>query len=285
MWKFERTMDMLSSKKGHSPYIFVFLALIIGYIIVGAVIQQPKVGVIRIDTSIMGSSTARDIVEMLRYAEERDDIRAVILEINSPGGEVTAVEDVYMSVLKLRQKKPVVASIGQIGASGAYYIAAGANTIFSKSSSFVGSIGVRSQLPTPEELDENTITTGPFKRTGFSRREYVYGIKQSQEVFLQVILLERGGKLNIEKEELAKAAIYTGLKAYELGLVDTIGSHRDAIEEAANLAGIANYGIVDINNETGTTFRDTSFTFVNESSFAQTNTAPVNYYIYMEFEK
>jgi protease-4 len=269
----------------YSSFILILSALVSGYLLAGAVIQQPKVGVIQINTAIMSMSTSNKIVDMLKYAEERDDIKAVVLEINSPGGEVTAIEEVYLNVLELRKKKPVVASIDQIGASGSYYIASASNQIFSKPASFVGGIGVVSRLPDAEELDEDTISTGPFKRTAFSRRDHTYNIKQVQETFLHAVYLQRGDRLKISEEELAKAAIYTGLEGHQLGLVDTIGSTTDAIEKAADLAGVANYDTVDINEELGVFFFSFFSTYVNESSIAPTNTVPVNYYLYMEFEE
>jgi|Deesub1362A_J573_1020465.scaffolds.fasta_scaffold00151_58 protease-4 len=285
MGKLDKIKEAYSEHRRSLSYIFIILIIVSGYFIAGKIIEQPKVGIIRIDTSIMSMDTASKIAEMMRYARDRDDIKAVVLEINSPGGEVTATEEVYLNVLELRKVKPVVASIDQIGASGAYYIASASNLIYSKPASFVGSIGVISRLPKPEKLDEETISTGPFKRTGFSRRDHIYNIKLAQETFLHAVMLQRGSKLNITKEELAKGAIYMGLEAYRLGLVDNIGSTSDAIAKAAELAGIARYGIVDINEELGINFFLFFSTYVNESYFAITNTVPVNYYLYMEFEE
>jgi protease-4 len=283
MEKLAQITERIAKLRQYSRLILILLTLVFAYFLAGAVIHQPEVGVIKINTPIMSMSTANKIVEMLEYAEARDDIKAVVVEINSPGGEVTAVEEIYLTMVKLRNQKPVVVSIDQIGASGAYYIASASNLIFSKPASFVGGIGVVSRLPKAERLDEDIISTGPFKRTGFSRRDHTYNVKQVQEVFLNAVLLQRGDKLNITKEELAKAAIYTGVEGYRLGLVDGIGSTADAIRKAAELAGIAHYDVIDINKELKIYFFSFS-TYVNESAFAPTNTAPVNYYLYMEFK-
>lgn len=267
-------------------YFAAVLALVLATLVAWYIIPQPKVGVIRITTPIMGMSTASDIVKMLSYAEESEDIRAVVLEINSPGGSATASEEIYMSVVKLRENKPVVSSIGQVGASGAYYIASGSNLIYAKPTSFVGSIGVMSRLPEREKLDRDTVTTGPFKRTGFSRRDQMYNVKLAQEAFLNAVLTQRGEKIELSREELARATIYIGVEGYENGLVDEIGSTSDAVERAASLAGVSNYKVVEISkllNITPSIFG--SPTYVNRSQLARTNTVPVNYYLYMEMEQ
>jgi protease-4 len=267
-------------------YIFlVIAALVLGYLIFNAFVAQPKVGIIKISGAIMDKSTVDDIVSMLRYAEDTDEIKAVVLEINSPGGEVTACEELYMGVLGLRKEKPVVASINQIGASGAYYVAIASNFIYVKPSSSIGSIGVLSRLPRPEILDEEIITTGPFKRTGSPRKDYAYEIQMVEETFLNAVMLQRGDKLKISKEELSKAEVYSGIEGLRLGLVDAIGSNSDAIEKAAEYAGIANYELIDINKELNIT-QSSTVMFVNESALkAPTNTQPINYYLYVELEK
>lgn len=249
------------------------------------IIPQPKVGIIRITGPILGMDTAERVGEMIMYAEEREDIRAVVLEINSPGGSAAASEEIYLDVLRLKEKKPVVASIGGLGASGAYYIASGTNRIYAKPASFVGSIGVVSTLPEHEEMDRNTITTGPFKRTGYSRREHMYNIEQVQESFLNAVMNQRGERLNLSKKELAQAIIYTGIESYRKGLIDDIGSTADAVEKAAHIARISNYGVVDINNATGQGSlldSNSSPTYINESQLPKSNTVPVNYYLYLE---
>jgi protease-4 len=283
--KFDRVKDAIAGLSRFHTHILIVFALIFGYFLASVVVEQPKVGVIEIRTSIMGKGVADDIVEMLRYAKDTKEIKAVVLEINSPGGEVTATEEIYMNILELRKEKPVVASINQLGASGAYYIAAASNLIYAKPTSFVGSIGVVTSLPRHEIPEEDRITTGPFKRTGSSRRDWTYKVQMAQETFLNAILLQRKDKLKISKEDLARAEIYTGIEGLELGLIDEIGSNSDAIEGAARLAGISNYGLVDINQELGIFPFEIYFTYLNESSLAPTNTVPINYYLYLELEE
>jgi len=277
-------LDLLNALK--NIYVLSALALVFGYFISSALVTQPQVGIIKISGAITTKGTADDVVRMLRYARNTSEIKAVVLEINSPGGEVTVTEEIYLNILDLRKEKPVVASINQIGASGAYYISVASNYIIAKPSSSIGSIGVVSSLPSPVKLDEDEIITGPFKQTGSSRKDYTYDVQLAQETFLNAVLLQRGKRLQITKEELARAEIYSGIEGKRLGLIDEIGSNTDAIEKAADLARIANYQEVDINENLGIQSFFIHITYVNESILeTPSNTVPVNYYLYLEMVK
>jgi protease-4 len=271
-----------------SLVFYLLLGVVLGYYISGIVVPQPVVGVVRITGVIQDESgfgritTADEVITMLRYAAESRRIKAVVLDINSPGGLASASEEIYMDVLRLRQRKPVVASIGSIGASGAYYIAVAADYIYASPTSIVGSIGVVTTLPSPARIDERTLTSGPFKETGGTRREWVYQSQLVAKAFQQAVLKQRGEKLKISKEELQSARIYIGTLGVEKGLIDEIGSISDAVDKAAEMARIKNYEILDINEELNLTRTAFPF-FVNRSEVMQeTNTAPVNYFIYLE---
>jgi len=277
-------LDLLNALK--NIYVLSALALVFGYFISSALVTQPQVGIIKISGAITTKGTADDVVRMLRYARNTSEIKAVVLEVNSPGGEVTVTEEIYLNILDLRKEKPVVASINQIGASGAYYISVASNYIIAKPSSSIGSIGVVSSLPSPVKLDEDEIITGPFKQTGSSRKDYTYDVQLAQETFLNAVLLQRGKRLQITKEELARAEIYSGIEGKRLGLIDEIGSNTDAIEKAADLARIANYQEVDINENLEIQSFFIHITYVNESILeTPSNTVPVNYYLYLEMVK
>ena len=152
-----------------------------------------------------------------------------------------------MYTLHLRQTKPVVASINQMGASGAYYLALGANYIYAKPSSFVGSIGVLSDAPEPPQLDEDVISTGPFKGTSSPREVYARQLELLKEGFVSQVLSQRGERLKVGKEVLATGEIFVGLESLRMGLIDDIGSRAQAIEKAAQLAGLRSYELVDVN--------------------------------------
>ncbi len=278
-------MGILEKTKelGTSPVFLVLVGMLVGYIFFTTIITTPKVGVIEINGAIMEKATADRINDMLRYAREERDIKTVVLEINSPGGEASVSEEIYLNVLKLRSKKPVVASINQIGASGAYYISVAADHIISKPGSTVGSVGVRSSLPRPERLDEDTITTGPFKNMGSSREGYARQGEKIKKSFVRAVMTQRGDRLKMSKSELSQAEIFVGMDALKLGLIDEIGSNEDAYDKAAELAGIRNYRVVNINDELGISLIMQSVFMVNESVLTETNTVPVHYFIYRNF--
>ena len=141
---------------------FVLLGLGLGVLISIPVIPKPNIATITISGAIFDQAYTDDILDMLRYARNNSDIKAVVLRIDSPGGGVSAIEQIYLDVLRLRQQKPVVTSIGTVAASGGYYVAVASNFIYAQPTSQLGSIGAWSSLPAPEELDEDIITTGPF---------------------------------------------------------------------------------------------------------------------------
>ena len=273
--------DNFLSRLGDS-YIFLFiLSVIAAVLIFDFFITVPNVGIVTIDGPIMDESTKDAIIMMLRYARYDDSIKAVILEINCPGGEVTKIEEIYLEVLRLRSEKPVVASIDEIGVSGGYYIAAASNSIFAKPSSQVGNIGVISVLPEKVALDEDHIATGPYKTTGASRKYYAGQVEMMKECFLMAVLSQRNDSLKIDKENLSKAEIYVGIEGLTYGLIDEIGSKSDAIEQAASYAGIANYGLVNINKEMAVRLNGNP-SFAHLGANQSTNTVPINYYLCIE---
>lgn len=229
---------------------YLFLALVgLALGLFGAFqwLPQPKVGIIKLTGDITGKSDSDRVGDMVRYARDQADIRAVVLEIDTPGGDVTATTEMYLNLLELRKEKPVVASIEGMGASGGYFVALASNFIYAKPSSLVGSIGVVSSLP-PRYilLDEDSMATGPFKGPGYGREEFVRKLDLLKEAFLDTVLTHRKALLKASRQELSSGEVYLGFEGQRLGLIDGLGSNHDAIEKAASLAGIANYTLVDI---------------------------------------
>lgn len=267
---------------GSIPF-FVVVGLILGALISIPVIHKPDIGVITISGPIVEQSYADDVLEMLRYAGSDNNLRGVVLRIDSPGGEASVVEQIYLDVLRLKTQKPVVASIGTKGASGGYYIAVASNFIYAEPSAQLGSVGAWSSLPTPEKLGEDIVTTGPFKSTGGSRRKAIADLETLKKVFVSAVVSQRGDRLRLSPEELSRAEIYSGVEGLKYGLIDDIGTSSDAIGKAAKLAGIRNYNLIDINKEIG---------FINSIRISlsvkelksQTSLIPVYYYLYFEPE-
>jgi len=220
------------------------LVLAIGILVSVVLIPTPQIAVIRIEGDIWGGYTAY-VRQAMEEAGSDPAVRAVVLEIASPGGEVTASEDMYFEVLRLREQKPVVAAINEIAASGAYYIASAAEQIYAKPGSTVGNIGVISFLPEPDLVDEWLMTTGPFKLSGGSQAEAIRQLEMLKDTFLAAILAQRESRLQVGPEVLSRGEVYLGLQAQQMGLVDGVGSKGDAISAAARLARLRNYRVVD----------------------------------------
>lgn len=222
----------------------LLLALACGMLLSLTLIPTPQIAVIRLEGEIWGGYTAY-VRQALEEAANDPAVRGVVLDIASPGGEVTASEELYYAILSLRESKPVIASVEELAASGAYYAASAADQIYAKPSSAVGNIGVISFLSEPDIMDERLITTGPFKLSGGPQVEYIRQMELLKETFLAAILAQRADRLTVGPEVLSRGEVYPGLQALQLGLIDEIGSHGDAIAAAADMARLRNYEVVD----------------------------------------
>jgi protease-4 len=216
-----------------------------------AIVPTPKIAVLNLDTQV--TTLLSEVMErQVDYALNTRDIKGVVLAINSPGGGASAGHDIYFQIRKLREEKPVVASV-DIGAfSAAYQIAVAANEIYAKPASFVGNVGVIMGQPSPETLSEKFITTGPFKTTGGSATN----VLRKQDLlfmdFRDSVVAERQAapnELKMSPDELATGEIWVGIEAMEYGLIDGIGSKLDAADAVARMAGLKNYQIVSLRDE------------------------------------
>ncbi len=261
--------------------VLALLGLLLGTVISAPLIPRPGIGLITISGTIFAQSYADDLSEMLNYARDESRIKAVVLKIDSPGGAVGVIEQVYLDLIRLGQRKPVVASIGAVAASGGYYLAVASNSIYAEPTSLVGSIGVISGLPGPEDLDEDTLTSGPFKATGSSRRKHFGTLETVRQQFVATVMSHRGERLKLSETELSRAEIYTGVEGLSHGLIDDIGTSTVALEKAARLAGARNYDVIDINDELGIT-EPFLFFFSIEDLKSRTGVVPGYYYLYFE---
>jgi len=195
---------------------------------------------------------ADKIVSQLRKISKIPNIKAVVLRINSPGGSIAAVQEIYEEVIRLREKgKKVVVSMGDVGASGAYYVACAADRIVANPGTITGSIGVVMSLGNMEELFRKigikieVIKRGIHKDIGSPARELTSEEKKllqgliddAYDQFLRVVI-ERRNLEKKEAEKIAQGQIFTGQQAKGLGLVDEIGNFQDAVSLAGKLAGI-----------------------------------------------
>ena len=226
---------------------------------------KPKIGIIDIPFTVITDDSAFVIGALMDFTRRDDSIKAVVIRLTSPGGGAPSSEHLFFETRSLNQKKPVVIVMNDVVASGGYMMSLGANYTFAKPASFVGSIGViLSPLPplVPSPPDERIVSTGPFKLTSGSRRDFVAMTDQLKQSFGRLVRTQRGDRLDISQEELLSGRIYSGIEGVRLGLVDDIGGDSDAIEKAASLAGISNYELVDVNTEVSRIFNEKLFRIV-----------------------
>ncbi len=231
--------------------IIIAVAVVAGYYLATALIPTPKIGVISLQTQV-NDFVAELMAREVAYAREADDIKGVVVVINSPGGGASAGHDIYYQMRQLREAKPVVASMDTLAASAAYQIGVGANEIYAKPASIIGNVGVIMGQPSPETLSERFITTGPFKTTGGSARSWLQMLDLLHADFRDSVVAERANApnpLKLTPAEVATGEIWVGVEAKEFGLIDELGSRLDAIERAAELANLKNYEVVDVRDE------------------------------------
>ena len=215
-----------------------------------------KVAVVEVEGVIgVGTDRGLDTESIIRtLGEYRDDpaVRAVVLRIDSPGGVVAPTQEIFTAVRRLREaKKPVVASLGSVAASGGYYVAVAADRIFASPGTLTGSIGVVMQLANVEGLLKKVgveyvvVKAGAYKDVGNFARAMTpeeRRILQSllDDVYDQFISAVAEGR-GLEPQAVrafAEGRIYSGRQAQGLKMVDDLGGLEDAIEAAAKMAGL-----------------------------------------------
>ena len=210
-----------------------------------------NIGVIDVDGVILSAETP---VDQLRKFADDDSVKAIILHINSPGGGAAASQEIYEEVRRIRteKKKPIVSSIESVGASGAYYIAAGSSKIYANRASIVGSIGVIMEYTNYEDLlkwaklKNVTIKAGELKDAGSPAREmtpkeqaYLQGLVDNMHVqFIDDVAAGRSQTV-AQIQPLATGQVWTGQQALPLHLIDSVGSFRDALLATAKQVGIS----------------------------------------------
>jgi protease-4 len=235
--------------------LLILLAVGVGWLLAVLWIPAPQVGVIHFPYAIW-PETAEWLEAQLRYAEEDPSIRAIVIEVDSPGGEASTSERLYFEVLRLRKNKPVLVKVNTMAASGAYYLAAAADEILATPSSDVGNIGVISMLPEPSFVVEDYLFTGPFKAFGSPRDSYMRQMEVLKESFLESVWAQRGHIFEekaVDRTTLSRGEVYVGTLSLQMGLIDALGSRQDAVDRAAELANLRHFSVVDITEVMSTT--------------------------------
>ncbi|KAF1085993.1 putative signal peptide peptidase SppA [Sporotomaculum syntrophicum] len=207
-----------------------------------------------VDSSSLFSTVAgsEGIMKQLRRAAQDPSVKAVVLRLNTPGGSVAGAQEIALEVDRLRQEgKKVVASMGDVAASGGYWIACRCDKIVANPGTMTGSIGVIMETQNLQGLydklgiDPVVFKSGPHKDMGstsrvVSEQEQQIFQRMVDDIYLQFVdtVAEGRGMTEARVREVADGRIFTGSQALENGLVDDLGNYYDAIELAAGLAGI-----------------------------------------------
>jgi len=215
----------------------------------GIPITSKRVAIIEINGAII---SPMPIVQRLERYIKDENIPAIILRLNTPGGGISATQEIYETVIKARSAgKKIVASMGSVAASGGYYIAAACDTIIATPGSITGSIGVIANFTEFSDLFEkigitfNVRKSGKYKDVGsFSRK-----MTEEEKTLIDNVIMDtyeqfidavsEGRNLNPDYvRQYADGRVFTGRQAKEIGFVDVLGTYHDAIDIAGEMAGL-----------------------------------------------
>jgi protease-4 len=214
----------------------------------GLRLSEPKIAVIPIEGVL---ADARNVLEQIDRYSDRDDVKAFVFRIDSPGGTVVAAQELYAAIRKLKGRKITLSSLGNVAASGGYYVASATDEILANPGTITGSIGVLSQYANFEDLlkkiglRSTVLKSGRFKDVGSPLRqmtaeeaEYLQGLLDNiHKQFIRDVAQGRDKPIE-QIEALSDGRVFTGEQARENGLVDRLGTFQDALDRAAELAGI-----------------------------------------------
>lgn len=231
------------------------------------------VGVIEINgvlggeaASLLATSAADSnrIMKAIRTAAKRPDIKAVVIRINSPGGTAVAAQEIGIELDKLQKTgKPVVTSMGDVCASGGYWIACSSDYVVANGTTITGSIGAIMETSNLQGLydklgiRQEVFKSGEHKDIGSSAREITPEereilqavVSDSYAQFLKQVKQGRKGKINpVELEDIADGRVFTGETALQMGLVDSLGNYYDAVKQAEEMAGITEESRIEVLN-------------------------------------
>ena len=221
------------------------------YYAYGEIVDSKTEGIVDDKHSIVAQTVCRDLEKLMND----DDVKAVVLRVNSPGGSAYASEQIWRSVTNLKAKKPVVVSMGGYAASGGYYISCNANYIITEPTTLTGSIGIFGMFPDVSQLltqklgvKFSEVKTNKHSAFGAMSRPF-----NAEETALLEQYIDRGYKLFRQRvadgrklsvdqvEEIAQGRVWLGNDALPIKLVDAVGSLDDAVKKAAELAKLKEY--------------------------------------------
>jgi len=207
-----------------------------------------NIGVVEV-FGVIDEPLGRRVIKYLDRWADNNSIKAIVVHVNSPGGGVAISQEIYDAIKRAGADKPIICSFASVAASGGYYIACASDRIVANPGTLTGSIGVIMQFYTFEALmnkvgvSTETIKSGELKDVGAMDRP----MTQKEELMLKSVVMDSYEQFveavsegrHLDKEDvypLADGSIYTGLQAYNLGLVDELGGLKEAIDLAAEMA-------------------------------------------------
>lgn len=246
----KRPFLMASLTVGGIFLFFLLVVLTAGFFQTGSVGVPvgAKIGVLEIEGTIYES---RQLLEQIKEFSDHGSIKAVVLRVNSPGGAVGPSQEIYAELKSLAEVKPLVVSMGSVAASGGYYLAIAGERLFANPGTITGSIGVIMSFPNYQELmgkvgvETKVIKSGRFKDIGSSTRTFTTAdrellqelIDDVHQQFVEAVSKER--EIPVERlQPFVDGRIFTGRQAKKAGLIDELGTFTDAVDYAAELAGI-----------------------------------------------
>ena len=225
------------------------------YYAYGEIVQSQGTGLgISQEHQIVGEKMIKDLQDL----REDDDVKAVVIRVNSPGGSAFASEQIWREVCLLKEKKPVVVSMGGMAASGGYYISCAANRIFAEPTTLTGSIGIFGMIPDMSELMTekiglkfDVVKTNEMSDIGTMARPFNEAesaqmqkmINRGYDLFTKRVADGRGMAQDSVKL-IAEGRVWTGEQGLNIGLVDELGNLDDAVAHAAELAKVEKYRAV-----------------------------------------
>jgi protease-4 len=222
---------------------------------IAIIYAQGEIGSGEGDLNVVGEGSMR---RSLKEAREDDDVKAIVLRIDSPGGSALTSDLIWREIEITKKVKPVVVSMGNLAASGGYYIACNANKIFAENSTITGSIGVFGMLPNFSKISDrygintelvethkNASGYTPFEPLDNDFRNFTQeGVEQVYNTFVSRVA--SGRKMTFAQvDAIAQGRVWSGSDALKLGLVDKIGGMDDAIAYAASLVKVEEYATVE----------------------------------------
>ena len=220
----------------------------------GQIVQAPTTGLGQTSAEIVGSKMIKDLQKL----RNDDDVKAVVIRVNSPGGSAFASEQIWREVCLLKEKKPVIVSMGGLAASGGYYISCAANKIYAEPTTLTGSIGIFGMIPDFSELVTkkigvkfDVVKTNEMADLGSIGRpvnqiegaQLQHMINRGYELFTQRVADGRGMSQDSVKL-IAEGRVWTGEQGLKIGLVDELGNLDDAVAYAAEVAELSKYRTV-----------------------------------------